>query len=600
MKYRAEIDGLRAVAVLPVMMFHAQVPGFSGGFVGVDVFFVISGYLITLIILDAQAQGGLRLLDFYERRARRLLPMLLLVIAVSFPLAWQLMLPDALENFGQSVVASLLFGNNILLWLTSGYWDLQSEFKPLIHTWSLAVEEHFYLIYPATLLLALRPGRWLAVVLVSATLALSLGLCLALYRAMPDASFYLLPTRAWELMAGASCALAHRSRMQLSNPWLAAAGLVLIACSVVAFDKTTPFPSHYTLLPVLGAALFIGFAKPEHAVTRLMSQRWLVGIGLVSYSAYLWHQPLLAFARLNSVSEPHWQTLGLICLACLPLSWLSWRFVERPARRRTTLPSRRFWISHLGVAGILAGAGLALHLLHGVPGRMFASGQHDMAAGMQISYNMRIYQYQRDRFAAGTQRKVLILGNSFARDFFNAALEAGALMQDDVIYRDDIGPCFSFSPRPASTDALLHAADIVIFASGQYRPECLAQDNAWLRSASVQRTLYIGPKDFGYKLKVFARTAPADRPRIQVRMKDKVILSNAFYAERIPAGQFVDLIALLSPDGRTMPAFTEDGNIISQDGKHLTRAGARYFGQRVFCAPPLSELWTVTTCRAVR
>lgn len=129
---------------------------------------------------------------------------------------------------------------------------------------------------------------------------------------------------------------------------------------------------------------------------------------------------------------------------------------------------------------------------------------------------------------------------------------------------------------------------------------CLAQDNAWLRSANVQRTLYIGPKDFGYNLNVFARTAPADRPRIQVRMKDKVILSNAFYAERIPAGQFVDLIALLSPDGRTMPAFTEDGNIISQDGKHLTRAGARYFGQRVFCAPPLSELWTVTTCRAVR
>ncbi len=202
MKYRAEIDGLRGLAVVPVILFHAGIEMFSGGFVGVDVFFVISGYLITTILIEDIENKRFSIVDFYERRARRILPALFFVMLCCIPFAWMWMLPDPLENFGQSIVATTLFSNNILLFVTSGYWDLASEVKPLLHTWSLAVEEQFYVLFPIFLLLTWRFGKkrlfWIIVVLASISLALSeWG-----WRNLATANFYLGPTRAWELFAG--------------------------------------------------------------------------------------------------------------------------------------------------------------------------------------------------------------------------------------------------------------------------------------------------------------------------------------------------------------------------------------------------------------
>jgi peptidoglycan/LPS O-acetylase OafA/YrhL len=347
------------VAVIPVMLFHAGVTTFRGGFVGVDVFFVISGYLITYIILDEQVKGRFSLARFYERRARRILPALFVVLAVCVPLAWQLLTPVDMTEFAKSVVAVTAFASNILFWHQSGYFDTASELKPLLHTWSLAVEEQFYVVFPLLLVFLWKFGRRAAFLTLGAILLLSLALAQWAAPRWPDAAFYLLPTRAWELMIGALGALFVGGR---HDRWLterhpagsavaALVGLGLIAWAVFGFDKSVPFPGLPALVPTVGALLIILFARPQNLAGRILGSSAFVGIGLISYSAYLWHQPLLAFARHASLQEPSMALMLAMCAASLVLAGLSWKFVEAPFRRGQFLERERvFALSATGLA----------------------------------------------------------------------------------------------------------------------------------------------------------------------------------------------------------------------------------------------------------
>ncbi|MAM61448.1 acyltransferase family protein [Maritimibacter sp. UBA3975] len=370
MKYRAEIDGLRSLAVIPVVLFHAGSSLFSGGYAGVDIFFVISGYLITTIIIAELAGDGFSILRFYERRARRILPALLVVMAASIPGALWLMLPDMLRDFARSLVAVSLFASNILFWQESGYFAPAAELKPLLHTWSLAIEEQFYLFFPPLLILLWGLGRRAVLVSLAALFIGSLALAQVASQAMPTANFYLLPTRAWELLAGSFCAFGyHRLR---ANQWLAALGLLLIVATLFAYDGDTPFPSLYTVLPVAGAVLVILFARGGTPTARLLALRPFVFVGLVSYSFYLWHQPLFAFARIHAGGDPAPGLLyGLGALAFL-LAVLTWRFVETPFRARPhpAMPARRtlFGASAAG-AGAFILVGLAIVFTGGLAHR---------------------------------------------------------------------------------------------------------------------------------------------------------------------------------------------------------------------------------------
>lgn len=343
MKYRPEIDGLRTVAVMPVIFFHAGLDLFSGGFVGVDVFFVISGYLITSILIDDLQKGTFSIARFYERRARRILPALFLVILCCAPFAWAWMLPSQMEDFGRSVIAVVFFASNILFWQDIDYFAPAAEDNPLLHTWSLAVEEQFYIFFPILLLWLWRFGRNPAFYVVLGICIASLFLAELGSRTAPGATFYLLPTRAWELGAGSLCAFVLNRRGPLSNGYLAAAGLVGVLLAATLYDKTTPFPSLYALLPVVGTALIILYAGPSTVVGKLLSLRGMVAIGLISYSAYLWHQPLFAFARIRSLTTPSEPLMIALSLLALGLAYFSWRFVEAPFRRKSGmwLPARR-------------------------------------------------------------------------------------------------------------------------------------------------------------------------------------------------------------------------------------------------------------------
>ena len=351
MKYRSEIDGLRAIAVVPVILFHAGFERFSGGFVGVDVFFVISGYLITTILIEDIENKRFSIVNFYERRARRILPALFFIMLVCIAFAWMFMiLPSQIEDFSQSLVAVSLFASNIFFWMDpSGYFDGPSEEKPLLHTWSLAVEEQYYILFPIFLILAWRFGKnrvfWMIVVMATVSLMLSEWGS----RNKPSANFYLAPTRAWELFAGSIAAFVVQKHGVQKNNLLAMLGLVAIIFSIFAYDESTPFPSVYALVPVLGTMLLVLYAEKDTLVARVLSTKVFVGIGLISYSAYLWHQPLLAFARILRGGMVDKWTLAISSLLSLALGYLSWRYVENYYRNKQKVSSKSiFLLSGLG------------------------------------------------------------------------------------------------------------------------------------------------------------------------------------------------------------------------------------------------------------
>lgn len=339
MRYRPEIDGLRAIAVVPVILFHGGFDLFSGGFVGVDVFFVISGYLITGIIINEMASGTFSLVNFWERRARRILPALFFMVLACLPFAWLWFTPSDFRGFSQSMIAVSTFWSNFLFWSESGYFDTAAELKPLLHTWSLAVEEQYYIIFPVFLLVIWQLGKRKVLGLLAFIFVLSLTMAHWGSYYYPAATFFLPHTRTWELLLGAFIAFFLQTRPDWNNqpasPMVqitGLAGLALIGYAVFAFDHHTPFPGLFALVPTVGTALIILFALPGSITNWALSLRPLVGIGLISYSAYLWHQPLFAFVKYKSFGEPSALMMVLLCVLTLPLAWLSWRFVERPFR----------------------------------------------------------------------------------------------------------------------------------------------------------------------------------------------------------------------------------------------------------------------------
>lgn len=374
MKYRPEIDGLRALAVLPVIGYHAGLTGFSGGYVGVDVFFVISGYLITRILAGEMADGTYSLLRFYERRARRILPALFFVIAVSTVLAWFILPPLEMQWYGQSVLATALFASNFyFLFRGSNYFSGMTEEFPLLHTWSLAVEEQFYIFFPLLLVFTWRLGLRGVVMVIAGLSALSLIGAELLSHNHQGMNFYLLPSRIWELGAGALCAMAHHARPQKPNAILALAGLALVLATVVALPHGVRFPSLWTVPPVLGTALIILYAAPANLAGRLLALPPLVWVGLASYSAYLWHQPLFAFARMALHDHP--DTLTMLALSALSvlLGYVTLRLVEAPFRKRGRMSPARVVAWSGGALAGMAALGVALYVSLGAAGRPAAA-----------------------------------------------------------------------------------------------------------------------------------------------------------------------------------------------------------------------------------
>lgn len=582
MKYRPEIDGLRALAVVPVILSHAGLGVFHGGFVGVDVFFVISGFLITGILLDEQSTGRFSLLGFYERRARRILPALFLVMACCVPLSWWMMLPEELQNFGQSLVATVAFANNVLLTLTSGYWSLASEFKPLLHTWSLGVEEQFYVLFPLMLLALQRVGARVLLGWLLGVALLSLLLAEVGSVRHPTGAFYLLPTRAWELLLGSVAAVALREGwLQGASPRVQQVGgllgLVGIVASVCLFGPETPSPSLWLLVPTLGAVAIVLFARPGTWSHAVLASRPMVAIGLISYSAYLWHQPLFAFARVASREQPSMGLMLGLCVLSLLLARLSWQWVEQPMRRAGGVDRKTVFGGALVGSAAFAAVGVYLHLAQGLPQRLNGPGAEHQT-GQHVSYNERIHGHRADAFPSTAKVKVLVQGNSYARDFVNMNLEVFDTRDLAFVYRDDFLSCIDEASDVMRR--LYDQADVVVFASGDPRAGCVASNIDLARRAGKQ-LFYVGSKHFGYNLNWLVRLKPSERVLQANSVMPVYRQEEETLRGKVPPAHFLPIYdRVLLADGR-MPVTDERGRLLTPDRVHLTQAGAVYVGQRV-------------------
>ena len=428
MKYRAEIDGLRAVAVIAVILYHAEIffheiKLFKGGFVGVDIFFVISGYLITSIILKEMDEGKFSYANFYERRARRILPALFVVIFASIPFAWIYMLPKAMKEYAGSILSSLAFGSNIWFLWEDNYFAEASIFKPFLHTWTLSVEEQFYLIYPVILLLLWKYAK--RAIFIFFILLFFISLSLAHYYSGIDQftkmAFYLLPMRGWELLAGAMLAKEEfrqgkRSNGPLLSSIMPVIGFGLICYAVLFFDSNeTMRSSLMMLLPVVGAGLIIWYGKSGEFVSNILGSKPFVAIGLISYGIYLWHAPIFAFARISGQDN----MLGCVLLTFV-LSFLMYITIEKNFRNRNLLKTRTFVALTMSAFIGLIGVQLFFYMTNGALFRLGklqtmyeSTSQKNLVQGNQVCHNSGP-DTPCEFMVPGSQYTIINLGDSHA------------------------------------------------------------------------------------------------------------------------------------------------------------------------------------------
>lgn len=376
--YRPEIDGLRAVAVVAVILFHTNLGVATGGYVGVDVFFVISGYLISSIIFRELSQKKFTFIGFYERRIRRIFPALFVTLVATTIAAWIILPPNQLQTYAQSLVATTAFASNIFFWLKSGYFGGDAELFPLTHMWSLSVEEQYYVFFPFLAIVAGWGRKWLVDVLMGLGLVVSLWLCLDYAPREQMMAFFLTPMRAWELLFGVFVAMhevrwrAALTRVRFVAPVLELSAAAMILVPMWLYDSTTLFPGWSAVPPVLGSALLILLARSDSITGRLLASRPFVFVGLLSYSAYLWHQPLYALSRMQGFAEHGWPAYAVLIAITFFLAWLSLKFVEAPFREKGRFSRLQVYGLFFVGSALLIGAGLAGHFKMGFPERFDA------------------------------------------------------------------------------------------------------------------------------------------------------------------------------------------------------------------------------------
>lgn len=528
--YRPDIDGLRAVAVLSVLIHHAFPDLLPGGFVGVDIFFVISGYLITGLILDGLADNRFSFADFYARRIRRIFPALLLVLGCTAVIGWYRLTPDEYAALGRHMLAGAAFVSNFVLWQEAGYFDAESAGKPLLHLWSLAIEEQFYLVWPLLLFMLFR-WRHQAVLRVTALLLLaSLALSLALVRDHPEAAFYNTAARLWELLIGALLAVWQQRRpaaMSASGRTaalaLSVAGLALLATALAVLHPQRQFPGLWALLPTVGTALLIAAGPHTWIHRRLLAARPMVWIGLISYPLYLWHWPLLSVAHLQTGGEAPWTWRLALVVLSVALAALTYVLLERPLRYGRM--NRRLLVTVLcgSMAGMAAAGVVGVRqqgfeqrfppevrqLTTGGGTRMVAQGWRNK----DCMLGFRVPPSAFKDFCIEDRRPLVFLwGDSHA----NSLYPGFKALQDSGLYDFGIGerggaicpPILGIEPRPAcreiNNDTIeairQHRPDVVVlYAWWHHRNYDLAPLEATvseLRAAGVPRIILLGAVPF--------------------------------------------------------------------------------------------------------
>ncbi|CAF4564929.1 unnamed protein product [Rotaria sp. Silwood1] len=622
--YRDEIDGLRALAIIPVILFHTgHHSSFAGGYIGVDVFFVISGYLITSVIENEREKGNFSLVHFYERRCRRILPALFFILLISSIFAYCWMSPDQLKDFGQTLISIITLSSNIFFWWKHNRrFTKLTELNPLVHTWSLAAEEQFYLVFPLICYFSGKKKRHLFILLIFlALLSFFLAQWGGNFQSVSHrhfhmffqhswASYYLPMGRVWELLLGCFAAfyLRHNSSASITssnkcNQLFALIGLVMIIISILFFDAKhiPPFPNCYTLVPTLGATLIILFGQ-KTLVGQLLSQRLLRWIGLISYSAYLWHQPLIIFIHLRYHNIPQILLMLIVVCIVLALSCISYTFIEQPFRNKKRFSRKHIFFAS-GVSAIITLI-LALFLIQTATNRTLLLNKENDSYLSDLIKNGN-YQYVQRAFKAlreekntfsnrtsTTNKRLMLIGDSFAHDFYNIINEGKHLVNYDILVHfvdvhcqiylgsEDRQQFIEAEYRQTCANdydikyALphIHQADVIILSSywRKWAAERLPMTLKLLNLTKQQQIFVIGLKNFG-----------TINPRLYVNKSTQYRFKQYQYPN-------IDVIEI-NRYNQTCPLFTRDGKLITYDGMDLTKFGAIYVGNIIFNRKPLNK-----------
>lgn len=555
-KYRTDIDGLRAIAVLPVLLFHyGHLPN---GYLGVDIFFVISGFLITGIIYKKIQNNSFSIIDFYIRRTRRIIPLVSFICLFSLIIGIITMLPDDLENLAQSVIATNFFSNNILQILTTkDYWDVVNEFKPLMHTWSLGIEEQYYLIYPFIFLLLGKKKK----ALILPTLIILTLISLALYFApfSDYQKFYLLQFRFFELAIGGVAAILLNGKVIKHSFSLI---LLTLLLALIIFENSYISNQFEVILCVLLTTLIL---ISENSNQKLLNNKVAIFVGRISFSLYMWHQVILAFSRYFLFKELTFEILTLLTIIIFILSYLSYEFIEQPFRDKKRISLKFVLTALISVFIITNAISFYIYQKAGVLKDIPELGikKDDVERNMHAQYNDRIYQYDKD-FTSEKNIKVLVIGNSFARDWANVLLESE--------YKSEIEISYIYSPQ--EHDKLKQRAKKaeLIFISGTNVTfsEMGIKDSAkvWL----------VGTKNFGINNGIFYNYQGENYCSQRTALEKGYLESNEKLKSKW-GNQYIDQITPILGSQNKVPVFTPDCNFISQDCRHYTSFGAKYMAK---------------------
>jgi peptidoglycan/LPS O-acetylase OafA/YrhL len=562
--YRKDIDGLRAIAVLAVILLHM---GFlPNGYLGVDVFFVISGYLITKIAYKEVNENNFSIINFYLRRIRRIIPLVLVVVTIALILGLFLMLPDDLENLSQSVIATNFFANNILQLITThNYWNIINEFKPLMHTWSLGVEEQFYIIFPIIFLVCKKEKvKWIVPIFIFLTL-----LSLVLYFTVKDDSvkFYSIQYRFFELSFGSLGAILFSNKK--TNNWLQlifTLGLLLVL--LFDFGLSDDVKLFATLFTTLGI-LLVG-SSDNNMFAMLLENKVMVWIGKISFSLYMWHQLVLAFVRYFISNKFDVLTSSLLFLVILALSFFSYFFIEQPFRDKNRIKTRTLLYS-VSILFILSTA-VSFYIyrnagvIRDVP--ELDIKKNEIYVKMHESYNSRVFNLDKN-FTSDNKVKVLIVGNSFARDWANVLLESK--------YKDSIEISYLVN-LDSSQDAKrrLNEAKYIFFSILDLEKFKVEQKKYGI---DVSKVWNVGTKSFGSNNGIFYNKRNSPDYCIQRTSVENQFLKINAQMKNQWKDRYIDIMGIVIDNENTMPVFTDDCKFISHDCTHFTQNGAKHFSK---------------------
>jgi len=621
--YRADLDGLRAIAILSVLAFHAFPHAVPGGFTGVDVFFVISGFLISRIVFTALARGTFTFAGFYARRVRRILPSLVVVLVAALALGWMIQPQSDYAQLGKHAAAGAGFLSNFASWADAGYFDTSANAKPLLHLWSLGIEEQFYIVFPLLIVLAWRmriPRMPLLLAIAVASFAASLYLLAN----DPSAAFYMPHARSWELAAGCLLAqagiaapapgragIATAIQGQRVRNLVSLAAALLLAAGLMLIDETRDFPGTWALLPTAGAALLIWTGPDATVNRRILARPWLVWIGLISYQLYLWHWPLLSFLHLTRPEDAGLAPRALAIAASFPLAWATYAWIDKPIRTRQR--SRAAVIAACTALMLTGVAGWAVYANRGVPGRLpdSLSGiagftyEYEPAFREGTCFLKREQRFEQfgdcTRTVEGSD-SVVLWGDSHAAHLY-AGLEQAAdgrftltqltaswcapiLEMEDVHARPHCKsinegvfariarerpqevilaaywPAYRWANLPATIDALLAAGvgRVVVVGAGPH----------W--SDSVARLLYVHAREdvLSHRMPLrLADGAGAEEARFDAQFAMAIAR---------PGVHYVSVLSILCDDSGCLTRTQENdvSSLIFWDSFHLTSEGSRY------------------------